>query len=873
MKPGKHRRESGVALVVTVIVVAMLAVVGVAFMQSASVDRSASRSVSAILRAELAAQAGLSAGAAAVGAAITNGRVGQSQWNYASGHLGSNPDIEMSSSNTEADSFAFISQLDPSSGKKINTAYLASSSSGGSNTLIPIAGGDSEPAYPGQWVYLSHTDRNGNAVTNARYAFWVADDTTKLNPNLVGTALDRSFSTDASSLRLLMRDIASARTPGSLDLIPRARLLGLTSVTTNAALGHWDSSAEIRRTASNFCSLGTVKLAVGADLAPEQSLENDMALETLSAPTAPNGRPKINLARLKSFIDSLPKSQEAGNLRFQAVLDILDSSKTNSHKNWGGGDLSFLLNAGVMGGKYTETEARQLVANIFDAMDEDFIPICDNAANPNILGTEMRKTAGGVQGHPSIVYAGTGHYAGLKLASGVSVIRTHLALGFANPWPTKTEPWSKYTIDMQVDPSDPQFPTLTSENAEELASTPSSVGAGLPPRSGYLFPCGSPRAPHYSARNDITGEIKQVNNLTLKINRARLIYKSTEGDFVVAVVPGSPTLQALPSTVPNGGDGKNRFAWEPNRQSYWMRNDPRLHAKQDSWVIVANGAGGAATGTIPGPSTAIQYMSSKDQGDGAQGLSGVIDAGMNSTSMSQWYRSPSATNHFSMDESLGYTGGSTKIASSGFLGYLSVGKPWQTVTFHARNANNPVGQEDWKILDYVYSGEEIPAGRGVLHADMRPGKTYGPDGERAGWPGALSLDGSINANSLNWNTWRAIFEGVPSIKNASITSLNILQSLKPPLDNKFDFLRSIDFSEGATTDFERERVLRYIADVVVSSSRSFTVYAVGESIRAPSSPNEPFTVQSRSTMRAPLRVGLNTNTGGVRLQLQRPNSF
>jgi len=52
-------RESGVALVTTVIVVAVLAVVAVAFMQSTTVDRMSSRSVANYYRAKLAAEAGL----------------------------------------------------------------------------------------------------------------------------------------------------------------------------------------------------------------------------------------------------------------------------------------------------------------------------------------------------------------------------------------------------------------------------------------------------------------------------------------------------------------------------------------------------------------------------------------------------------------------------------------------------------------------------------------------------------------------------------------------------------------------------------------------------------------------------------------------
>jgi Tfp pilus assembly protein PilX len=59
MKAAAKKSQQGVALVVTVLVVAMLAVVAVAMMQSTSIDRLSSRSVANYYRAQLAAEAGL----------------------------------------------------------------------------------------------------------------------------------------------------------------------------------------------------------------------------------------------------------------------------------------------------------------------------------------------------------------------------------------------------------------------------------------------------------------------------------------------------------------------------------------------------------------------------------------------------------------------------------------------------------------------------------------------------------------------------------------------------------------------------------------------------------------------------------------------
>ena len=63
--------QSGVALVTTIIVVAVLAVVAVAFMQSVGTDRLSSRTGANYMKARLAAEAGASAAEAALANLIT----------------------------------------------------------------------------------------------------------------------------------------------------------------------------------------------------------------------------------------------------------------------------------------------------------------------------------------------------------------------------------------------------------------------------------------------------------------------------------------------------------------------------------------------------------------------------------------------------------------------------------------------------------------------------------------------------------------------------------------------------------------------------------------------------------------------------------
>lgn len=863
----KHADQSGVALITTVIVVAVLAVVAVAFMQSTTLDRASARAGVNYFRAQLAAEAGLAAGMAQMAQAITQGRSGQQQWNYVSGQLA----VQDSAVNAEASTVAFIAQVNPANGTLSTPTLLVSTPSGGSTSsvTVPVAVGQEEPEYPAGWVFVSTTNTAG-VVSDARYAFWVSDDTTKLNQRVHGLNSARALGVDPGNIPLLLRDMPT-ESAGSSRL-QSSTLASLASSAPVSGLRWWNGQNMLRRD-SLALTPPTLRL-VAADsgtTAPSQSLENDIAPESLSLPVAPNGRPKVNLTRLKAYLDSLPKSQEAGNLRFQAITGILDSGATDLHARWGGGDLSFLVNPSFMGGKYTAQEARQLVANLFDAIDEDFIPTIDDRNNPTVFGTEMRLVNGQLQGHPVLVYAGTGHFAGTPNPAGNSRIRTHLGLGFVNPWPSPSEAWSRYSVEMNVTPSDPAFPTLTTANAEQrLSSPPGLTGGAFPARSGFLFPCGSAFAPHYSAFVDAPFN-QQVVGLTFQINTADLIYRSTEGDFLVARLPGSPVLPANPSAVPAGGDGINRTVWQPNRQSYWLRSDFRLPPTAGNWTTLANGAGGASSGIIPGPSAAINYMASADQGDGAQGLLGRINANMTSMDPAQWYRSASITNHLGMDGSLLFTNGATRIRSSGFLGFLSVGKPWQTVTLHAQNANNPPGREDWKLLDFVYSGDQINATNEVLFADMGAGSAFGPGGARAGQPGLFSPDGAINVHSPNRNTWRALLSGLVADSNSQAEELAASAPARAST-NTFDFLRNVNLDSAATNDFARERPLRFIADSLTSRSRNFTIYAVGEAL-APAQAGQPTRVISSAHFRGRVRVGLDTNTGGIALRLIEASTY
>jgi hypothetical protein len=880
----------------------------VAFFQSTRIERLVTRNYADLARAQLAAQAGLSAGQATILNAITNGRISTNQWNYVSGHLSTHPQIAASASNADANAFAFIAQMDPANGKILNTSFLASISAAASNTLIPLGQTGVDPRYPAHWTNVVVTNASGVVTTNARYAFWISDDTTKLNLRAMGPTTTRTFPTDPSGFALMVRPTASSAASSRLPAANLAPLFG--SQTQQAADGStlkgWNG-VDLLRADSALFTPGTVKAFMtiaGMDSIPNQSLENDFARETLSAPLAPNGRPKLNLTRLAYFLrhpddGGLPLNQGSGSPRAEAVRKILDSTQTNYHTNWGGGDLSFLTNNTIMGTKYSENEALQFIANLFDALDGDKIPTTDwnsgsPSTDPTFLGTEFWMDTGKPQGHPFVVYVAGGYWAS------PSSCRSHLAVGFANPWPEPTEPWaSKYRLDpLEINPSLSQFPKILTEDgtggdsldAMPFATSIKHPSGGIIAQGGGMFPCqinaggANPGiGPHYSAV--VTGVTNTSGgSLTFTLNKINLFYVSSDGDYLVARVPSPPTA-LLVANNNFQANSVNNLAYASTRQAFWLTNDPRFGSLGAAyWTVHNNGGSGSGLGTIPtsqgggglggGGAAALRIMPSTGT-DGSQGVTADIVA---SSSSSIWFRDTDITNHFNMDGSITVNAGTNRIKSLGFLGYINTGKPWRTVSLSTNN--NSLGQEDWKIFDYVYAGEEIYTSNEIAHVNMGSG-TYAPSGARGAWPANFSRDGSINVLTANQNTWKALLEGVPLPPGVTASGIASAMAAANRTTNVYSntlaFLSDPTVSAAlagtSANDFMQEQVIRYLADALTTRSRSFTIYAMGESLATNASGG--IRPVARSLMLSRVRLGVNTsiattptgNGGGVTLEI------
>lgn len=913
-------RAPGFALVATLLMITVITGAAVAFFQSTRIERLVSRNYSDLARAQLAAQAGLSAGQAAILNAITNGRISTNQWNYVSGHLSTHPQITASASNAEANAFAFIAQMSSTDGSIVNTTFLASTSATASNVWIPLGQTGSDPRFPAHWTNVVVTNSSGVVITNARYAFWISDDTTKLNLRAMGRQATRTYPTDPSGFAIMTRPTASSTTS---TVIPAAKLATLfISQTQQAANGStlqgWNG-ANLLRPDSALFTPGTVKAFMtnaGLENIPTQSLESDFARETLSAPLAPSGRPKLNLTRLAYFLrhpdeGGLALDQGPANPRAQAVLNILDATATNYHTNWGGGDLSFLTNTAIMGTKYTVNEARQFVANLFDALDSDKIPTTDwsedsPSTDPTFLGTEFWMDTGKPQGHPFIVYLAGGYFVGANSC------RSHLAIGFANPWPEPTESWADRYILGESD-DDGRFlkiMTFPSSFPQELKEDGQGAGnfslkgmpvalrdgntQGIRSNSGGLFPCtrnpvpgqgNEGLGPHYSiSKPDVS--IPAGGSLEFSVDLINLYYSSGQRDYLVARVPSGLKWKVTESIRLN----TNELAYAPGRKAVWLINDPRFGSLGSSYwnANQNNGSLGSGLGTIPssqgggglggGGGAALKIMPAADT-DGLQGVNPDIVA---SSSAQIWFRDTDITNHFNMDGSIVVVTNagvvSNRIKGLGFLGYINSGKPWRTLSFNTNN--NPVGQEDWKILDYVYAGDEIYTSNEIAHVNMGSG-TYATNGTRGSWPGNFSRDGSVNVHTANQNTWKALLEGVPLPPGVTAGGLASAMTATKRTTNVYSntlaFLADPDVSAAwagtSANDFTREQVVRYLADALTIRSRNFTVYAMGEALATnPAGGGRPV---ARSLMLARIRLGVNTNIavnelgngGGVTLEL------
>jgi PilX N-terminal len=387
-----RNREQGVALITTVIVVAVLAVVAVAMMQSTTVDRLSARSVANFTRAKLAAEAGAAVSQAMVADLIRRYPDSATVWQNIGGGAvaGTNNEatvlyVRAQSANTNlgASPAAFgpavtllaqplVSRVGVNP-QSVNTNLLAL---GSVVSSVPVVAGTSvninltnssrpdpfvgsrsatnpgAPVTAAQWIYMT----NSQGQTNARYAFWVEDESFKVNVNVATNGARGTTSLGLSP--------AEIRLDGSLQSSSNSAIRAVNAGEVIAARGSLGGA---------FPTASTAALAGG--------LTNAQASPEFRFLTSAHSR-SLNLSRagfkrfdINTLANGLPGSARANLDRFIAAI-----TNSNSIPNFGQRFYRLATNSAGINNTSAVTAAhsgiylQKIAANIIDYLDANDQP-------------------------------------------------------------------------------------------------------------------------------------------------------------------------------------------------------------------------------------------------------------------------------------------------------------------------------------------------------------------------------------------------------------------------------------------------------------------------------------------------------------------
>lgn len=284
-----HTSQSGVALITTVIVVAVLAVVAVAFMQSTSVDRLSSRTVRDYFEAQLAAEAASSIGSGELARLLATYPDSVTAWQNIGGartneatvlyvraqaantNLGARPGQHGAAITLLARPLVSGGALVPLGGIGSAMPFAgpgpAQVNLNATNATqpVPLVGlrsmtNGGAPVTAANWIYVGRnpgpTNTNNPAI--ARYAYWIEDESFKVNLNIAtngprganspGTGpreirIDGSF---GSSSNAALRSVNVANVMTARRGLPSAAFPSASTAAIPAALQEQAASDELR---------------------------------------------------------------------------------------------------------------------------------------------------------------------------------------------------------------------------------------------------------------------------------------------------------------------------------------------------------------------------------------------------------------------------------------------------------------------------------------------------------------------------------------------------------------------------------------------------------------------------------------------------
>jgi hypothetical protein len=330
--PISVKGQSGAVLVLTLLIIAVLAVVAVAFMQNTTSERFIARSQSNFYRGQLAAEAGLAAATGALIRGTTNdhfvvvlnhinrqlyvgtGQASGTDYNY----------IPLFSATTNITNAAF---------GLANTNLPTTNVSAGTGFTAQLPGGITVASPDISWVYLT----NSSGQTNARFAYWVEDLAGRLDLSVVGA-------TGAEARR------PTGTNPGEIALWSlftnaASDLLSTNVASLLTARSNLFTAASARVVAPNVTASVLADLAAGLihDTNEPQVIPNGFGY-------AQQGQPKVNIN---------------ANLTAAGATNIISHIQAN---------LPLFASTNRSGGMSNTTYMNYLAANIVDYADADSTP-------------------------------------------------------------------------------------------------------------------------------------------------------------------------------------------------------------------------------------------------------------------------------------------------------------------------------------------------------------------------------------------------------------------------------------------------------------------------------------------------------------------
>ena len=565
MKPRPETRQAGVALVTTVIVIAVLAVVAVAFMQSTGVDRLSSRVGMNYFRAQLAAEAGAAVSQAMLTDLIRRYPDSVTVWQNIGGGTvaGTNNEatvlyVRAQSANTNlgaspaafGPAVTFLAQplvsrvggspqsvstnLLPLSGVVSSVPLVAGTSvninATNASRTDPFVGSRSAtnpgaPVTAAQWIYMT----NSQGQTNARYAFWVEDESFKVDVNTVTNG---------------------ARGTTSLGLTPaEVRLDGSLQSSSNSAIRNINAGNVIAARGSlsgSFPTATTAALAGG--LTNAQASPEFRFLTTAHARSLNLSRAGFKRFDVNTLASGLPGTARANMDRFIAAL-----TNSSSIPNFGqrfyrlATNAAGINNTAAVSNAHANIYLQKVAANLIDYMDSDDQPTVINSDAGFTLQTGkpafgIEALGGGLDGSNSVAAMGIENSPRLQEYAVHGRIRRMDPLGF-NTSAAPSDPSAAYeiSIDHYFEFWNPGTRDITLNNAflkiydqprfgNNITGPLASPGRPTSeiPVNGVVFPAGQVTVL-------TTAPAAEINSLLVGANASRVVSLTTpQADRVFA---------------------------------------------------------------------------------------------------------------------------------------------------------------------------------------------------------------------------------------------------------------------------------------------------------------------------------------------------